>query len=95
VERKARKNDDVETFSTKSTEEDVASFASFAADAARSLATLARVFSFPDETGFDESGESRTFTGNDEILATTAVRLFFSCARAPPSSARTSSRRLC
>jgi hypothetical protein len=50
--RKTRKNDDVETFSTKSTEEDVASFASFAADAARSLATLARVFSFSDETGF-------------------------------------------
>ena len=48
--------------------EDVASFASFAADAAPSLATLARAFS--DETGADE------------ILATTAVRLFFECARA-------------
>jgi len=47
-----------------------ASFASFAADAAPSLATLARAFS--DETAFSD----------DEIFATTAVRLFFECARA-------------
>ena len=74
----------------KTTEEEVASesFAAFAAEAAPSLATLARVFSFSDETGSDESGESRTGnenkneSENDEILATTAVRLFFKCARA-------------
>ena len=78
----------------KTTEEEVASesFAAFAADAAPSLATLARVFSFSDETGSDESGESRTGNenenGNDEILATTAVRLFFKCARARASFER-------
>ena len=76
----------------KTTEEEVASesFAAFAADAAPSLATLARVFSFSDETGSDESGESRTGNENenDEILATTAVRLFFKCARARASFER-------